>query len=187
MIINQAPHLHTCNGRSYYRWILALATNNSLHITYTPGHSDKVSLPAHLNYEADHYASPAQCQPCEILSTPIPTFFMDEDTFYSHDDSWIESNIMTYLHKSRSLSTSRALTSGYQLRLTLHLYNPRPPPEFLYTHTYLAYSVLVQLYTQSGQLPPADLLHSHKLLPSARCWTGCDAIEDAHHIFIHCR
>jgi hypothetical protein len=56
-----------------------------------------VSLPARLNYEADHYASSAQRQPREILSAPIPTFFMDKYTFHSHDDGWIESNIMTYL------------------------------------------------------------------------------------------
>ncbi|KAJ7343258.1 hypothetical protein DFH08DRAFT_702295 [Mycena albidolilacea] len=185
-VIDQAPRLRTLNGRSYYRWILALTTNNPLRISYTPGHSDEVSLPARLNYEADHYASSAQWQPREILSAPIPPFFMDEYTFYSHDDGWTESNIMTYLHKSRSLSTSQALASGHQLRMTLHLYDPRPPPEFPYTHAYSAYSVLVQLYVRSGQLPTADLLHSCKLLPDACCRMGCDAIEDAHHIFVHC-
>jgi hypothetical protein len=71
---------------------------------------------------------------------------MDEYTFYSHDDGWIESNVMTYLHKSRSLSTSQALVSGHQLCMALHLYDPRPPPEFPYTHAYSAYSALVQLY-----------------------------------------
>jgi hypothetical protein len=145
-----------------------------------------VSLPACLNYEADHYASSAQRQPHEILSAPIPTF-MDEYTFYSHANGWIESNITTYLHKSRSLSTSRALVSGHQLRMALHLYDSRPPPEFPYTHAYSAYSVLVQLYTRSGQLPTADLLYSHKLLPDARCQMGCNTIEDTHHIFVHCR
>jgi hypothetical protein len=185
-IIDQAPRLRTLNGRSYYRWILALATNNPLHITYTPGHSDEVSLPARLNHEADHYASSAQRQAREILPAPIPTF-MDEYTFYSHDDGWIESSITTYLHKSKSRSASRTLANGHQHRMALHLYDPRPPPEFPYTHAYSAYSALVQLYARSGQLPMADLLHLHKLLPSARCRMGCDAIEDVHHIFVHCR
>ncbi|KAJ7791369.1 hypothetical protein B0H14DRAFT_3567085 [Mycena olivaceomarginata] len=116
-IIDQALRLRTLNGCSYYRWILALSTNNPLRITYTPRHSDEVSFPAHLNYEADHYASSAQCQPREI----IPTFFMAEYTFYSHTDGWIESNITTYLHKSRSLSMSRAPASGHQLPMALHL------------------------------------------------------------------
>ncbi|KAJ7812315.1 hypothetical protein B0H14DRAFT_3752727, partial [Mycena olivaceomarginata] len=177
--------LRTLNGRSYCRWILALTTNNSLRISYTPGHSDEVSLPAHLNYEADHYASSAQRQPREILSAPIPTFFMDEYTFYSHNDSWIESNIMTYL-PTQHCCTSQALTSGHQLCMALHLYDPRPPPEFPYTQAYSAYSVLIQLYAQSDRLPTADLLHPCKLLPDACCQMGCDAIKDAHHIFVHC-
>lgn len=58
--IDQRPRLRGMNGRSYYRWILSLTSTNPLSIAYTPGHTDEVSVPARLNFEADHYASLAQ-------------------------------------------------------------------------------------------------------------------------------
>ncbi|KAJ7922787.1 hypothetical protein B0H13DRAFT_95450 [Mycena leptocephala] len=67
--------------------------------------------------------------------------------------------------------------------MTLHLYNPRPPPEYSYTHTY---SAVVQLYARSSQLATADLLYSRRKLDSFRCRIGCDAIEDQHCVFVVC-
>ncbi|KAJ7841920.1 hypothetical protein B0H14DRAFT_2231219, partial [Mycena olivaceomarginata] len=67
-----------------------------------------------------------------------------------------------------------------------HHYTTRNPHPNSPTHAYLAYSALIQLYARSGQLSTADLLYSRGLLPSPRCHMGCDAIEDAHHIFVNC-
>ncbi|KAJ7452052.1 hypothetical protein B0H11DRAFT_2329103 [Mycena galericulata] len=174
------------NGRSYYRWILALAAENPLKIIYTPAHTDEVSPPAILNFEADHYASSAQSQSERLLLAPTPTFFMDEFTFYTRDDGWIESSMRTYLHKIHARNASRTLGYGHQNRMTIDLYDPTPPHEFPYTHAFSAYSALVQLYARSGQLPTADLLHSRGQLTSPNCRMGCAAIEDAHHIFVDC-
>ncbi|KAJ7228423.1 hypothetical protein GGX14DRAFT_530225 [Mycena pura] len=147
-----------------------------LEISYTPAHTNEVSLPALLNFEADHYASSAQADAKRLLLAPIPTFFMDEFTFHTTDDEWIESSMRTYLHKTRARQSSRTLGYGHQNRMTIDLYDPTPPYEFPYTHAFSAYSALVQLYARSGQLPTADLLYSR----------GCEAIEDAHHIFVDC-
>ena len=56
------------NGRSYYRWILALTDESPLEISYTPAHTNEVSLPALLNFEADHYTSSAQADAKRLLS-----------------------------------------------------------------------------------------------------------------------
>ncbi|KAJ7432247.1 hypothetical protein B0H11DRAFT_1668785, partial [Mycena galericulata] len=106
-VIDQRQRLRGMNGRSYYRWILNLASRNPLKITYTPGHSEEVSIPARLNFEADHYASSAQRRLHDVPTAPIPTFFMDEFTFYTPDDGWIESSIRTFVEKALILSTSK--------------------------------------------------------------------------------
>jgi hypothetical protein len=62
------------DGRSYYRRILALTVNNTLQNIYTPGHTVEVSLPAHLNYEDDHYVSIVEHHADEILPALVPTF-----------------------------------------------------------------------------------------------------------------
>src|ERR1700678_2670270 len=58
--VNQERRLRSMNGRSYYSWILDLATRKSATITYTKAHTAGTSLDAALNREADHYASSAQ-------------------------------------------------------------------------------------------------------------------------------
>ncbi|KAJ7803834.1 hypothetical protein B0H14DRAFT_2463490 [Mycena olivaceomarginata] len=176
-------------GRSYYRWILALVSKSALKITYTPGHSDEVSVPARMNLEAeaDHYASAAQRYLARVPTAPIPTFFMDEFTFYTPDDGWIESNIRNYTEKSQSSTASERLGDGHQQRMSLALYDSNSPPEYPYTHAYSAYSAVVQLYARSGQLPTADVLYSRRKLDDPRCRHGCDAIEDQHHLFVNCK
>jgi hypothetical protein len=86
--IDQAPHLRSMDGRSYYRRILVLTANNALQIIYTLGQSVKVSLPMHLNYEEDHYVSTVQHHADEILPALVPALFIDEFTFYSHE--WMD-------------------------------------------------------------------------------------------------
>ncbi|KAJ7477766.1 hypothetical protein B0H11DRAFT_2424813, partial [Mycena galericulata] len=185
-VIDQRQRLRGMNGRSYYRWILNLASRNPLKITYTPGHSEEVSIPARLNFEADHYASSAQRRLHDVPTAPIPTFFMDEFTFYTPDDGWIESSIRTFVEKALILSASKKASAGHQQRMALHLYDSKPPPDFPYTMAYSAYSAVVQLYARSGQLPTADLLYSRDKLNDPRCRAGCQAIEDQHHIFVDC-
>jgi hypothetical protein len=185
-IVDQKPRLQHMNSHSYYRWILTLAASSNLDILYTPGHSDEVSTPARMNFEADHYASSAQRHTLRTLTAPIPTFFMDDFTFYNSRDGWIESNIRTYTDKLACALSSHAITNGHQQHMALHLYDTKAPPEYSYTHTYSAYSALVQLYARSGQLPSADLLHAHGKLTSPQYRVGYNTIEDTHHIFVHC-
>ncbi|KAJ7702817.1 hypothetical protein B0H17DRAFT_1157412 [Mycena rosella] len=168
-VVDQQHRLRTMNGRSYYRWILVLAFDNPLYIVYTRVHTDDQSRFL-------------QDVPC----TPVPTSFMDDFCFYTTHDGWIESNIRTYVDKSIATSASRQLATGHQLRMALHLYDPKAPPEYSYTHAYSAYSAVVQLYACSGQLPTADILYSRGKLADTRCRMGCAAIEDAHHVFVEC-
>ncbi|KAJ7920023.1 hypothetical protein B0H13DRAFT_2319938 [Mycena leptocephala] len=157
--VDQQTRLHGMNGRSYYRWILALTDENPLTITYTPGHSTEVSIPARMNFEADHYASSAQ-KHIDVPTAPIPTFFMDEYTFFTLDDGWIESNTRNYVAKSQIHHASTAATDSNHQRMALQLYDTKPPPEYSYTH--------------AGKLE------------SPLCRLGCNAIEDQHHIFVDC-
>ncbi|KAK0219083.1 hypothetical protein IW262DRAFT_1437057 [Armillaria fumosa] len=66
------------------------------------------------------------------------------------------------------------------------LYDQRPPPAFLYTHTVSAYSAAVQLYARSGQLATASGLYQKRLLAHEWCCLGCQAIESPHHVFVEC-
>ncbi|KAJ6563702.1 hypothetical protein DFH09DRAFT_1035307 [Mycena vulgaris] len=165
--IDQRARLRGMNGRSYYRWILRLVADNPLKIVYTPGHSSE----RHIR---------------DVFTAPVPTFFMDEFTFFTHDDGWIESNIRNFIDKSRSLTSSKLLAAGHQQRMAIHLYDPKAPPEYSYTRAYSAYSAVVQLYARSGQLATADLLYSRDKLDDPNCRAGCNAIEDQHHIFVEC-
>ncbi|KAJ7701200.1 hypothetical protein B0H17DRAFT_1128486 [Mycena rosella] len=185
-IVDQHQWLRGMNGRSYYRWILDLVKKNALKIVYTPGHSCKVSIPSHMNFEADHYTSASQRHLRDIPTAPIPTFFMDEFTFNMPDNGWIESSIRNFVDKAQIISASKAISSGHQQQMALHLYDPKPPPEYPYTHAYSTYSAVVQLYTCSGQLPTADLLYSRNKTDDLRCRAGCQAIENQHHIFVDC-
>ncbi|KAJ7637445.1 hypothetical protein B0H17DRAFT_1217101 [Mycena rosella] len=152
------------NGRSYYRWILALVSDNLLHIVYTCAHTDDQSVPSRINSEADHYASSAQRFLQDVPCAPVPTFFMDDFCFYTTSDGWIESSIRTYINKSIAASASHQPANGHQL----------------------SYSAIIQLYVCSGQLPTADILYSRGKLTDPCCRMGCAAIEDAHHVFVEC-
>ena len=97
--INQDARLRNMNGRSYYQWILDLAKEVRTMVNYTKGHSDEVTLASLLNYEADpdHYASKSQKAANRLHPAPLPTFYMDEHTFYRLIDGWIESHIRTFI------------------------------------------------------------------------------------------
>ncbi|KAJ7176386.1 hypothetical protein C8R43DRAFT_872728 [Mycena crocata] len=184
--IDQHPRLRGMNGRSYYRWILKLTSENPFKIKYTAGHSSEVSIPARMNFEADYYASGSQRIFTKLPTAPVPTFFMDEFTFFTLRDGWIESNIRNYVDKATTITLANHIANGHQQRMALSLYDTKAPPEYSYTHAYSAYSALVQLYTRSGQLPTADVLYDRQKLDNPCCRMGCNAIEDQHHIFVHC-
>ncbi|KAJ6605180.1 hypothetical protein DFH09DRAFT_1422040 [Mycena vulgaris] len=153
------------NARSYYRWILALLEDEVVEIKHTKGHTDELTIPSLMNYEADYYASAAQKLSKSIPEAPIPTFYMDDYTFYSRRDGWIESKI----------------------RHLIDMMERRPPPDFPYTRAYAAHSAAVQLYARSGQLPAAARMYKRKKNDDDGCIFGCNTIEDAHHIFVECR
>jgi hypothetical protein len=91
--VNQDRRLRHMNGRSYYRWILDLASRKNATVIYTKAHTSDTTIQANLNREADHYASSAQKSTSSIPIAPSPTFFMDHYTFYREPDGWVESNV----------------------------------------------------------------------------------------------
>ncbi|KAK0220047.1 hypothetical protein IW262DRAFT_1232343, partial [Armillaria fumosa] len=174
-------------ARSYYRWIIDIQ-KSSPHITleYTPGHSQERTTPAVLNDEADHFASWAQKHSNQLPVAPIPTFFMDDYTFWTPDNGWIESEIKSFVNSSLVKAKVQELAIGQHHRMASWLYDQCPPPTFLYTHTVSAYSAAVQLYARSGQLATANGLYQKRLLAQEYCHLGCRAIESPHHIFVGC-
>jgi hypothetical protein len=142
-VVDQRHRLRTMNARSYYRWILALTAKNPLKIVYTRSHTDELSLPSRINCEADHFASSAQRAIQTVFTAPIPTFSMDDYTFHSHADGWIESNIRYFIDKSTTRSISQHVGAGHQQRMGLDLYDRSHPPEWSYTHAYSAYIYLI--------------------------------------------
>ncbi|KAJ7146761.1 hypothetical protein C8R44DRAFT_827281 [Mycena epipterygia] len=185
-MINQDAKLRRMNGRSYYRWIRVLVLEKDIEITHAKGHADELAIPSIMNYEADHYASHSQKYIKMVPTAPLPTFFMDDYTFYSERDGWIESNICSLVSSIMAQNTSDELAIGHHQRMLTSIYEQRPPPEFPYTRAYSAYSALVQLYARSGQLAVADVLNRRGKIDDDRCRFGCEAVEDAHHLFVEC-
>ena len=184
--ITQECRLHTMNGRSYYRWIPDLTLRKSATITYTKAHTDDASLPASLNREADHYASSAQKIISSIPIAPIPTFFMDPYTFHRKSDGWIESNLRHFVDHFSANETANKLALMPKHRMSTWLYDPNPPPPWIYTKASSAYTALVQLYARSGQLATAHGMCQKKVLTCQTCRFGCPNTENPHHIFVDC-
>ena len=184
--VNQDCRLRQMNGQSYYRWIIDLVSRKSATVTYTKAHTDDISLPASLNREADHYASSAQKIISSIPIAPIPTFFMDPYTFHREPDGWIESSIRYFVDHFSAKSTADRLALLPKHRMSTWLYDPNPPPPWIYTKASSAYTALVQLYARSGQLATAQGLHQKGALASRICRFGCPDTETPHHIFVVC-
>ena len=185
-VINQENRLRMMNGRSYYRWILDLTLRKSASISYTKAHTSDTSLQASLNREADHFASLSQKIITTIPIAPIPTFFMNPYTFHHESNGWIESNTHYFIDHFMAKTTADNLSLLHKHQLTTWLYDPNPPPSWIYTKASSAYTALVQLYACSGQLATADGLCQKKVLTSRACRFGCPVTEDPHHIFASC-
>ncbi|KAK0504528.1 hypothetical protein EDD18DRAFT_1343302 [Armillaria luteobubalina] len=100
-------------ARSYYRWIVDIQTSSPhISLEYTPGHSCQRTMPATLNDEADHFASWAQKHRNQLPVALIPTFFMDEFTFWTPDNGWIESEIKSFINSSMVKAKVQELAIG---------------------------------------------------------------------------
>ena len=153
--INQESRLRNMNGRSYYRWIMDLAHRIRMEVIHTKAHTNQVDLSSLLNNEADHYASKSQKFVNSLHPAPVPTFFMDKFMFYRSHDGWIESNIRAFVDHFVTQASSHELLKKHRYRMAKWLYDPHPPLTYLYIKATAVYSVAVQWYAQSGQLPTA--------------------------------
>jgi hypothetical protein len=184
--VNQERRLRSMNGRSYYRWILDLASRKEASVVYTKAHTTDTTIHATLNREADHYASFAQKSITSIPLAPSPTFFMDPYTFHREPDGWVESNIRYFIDHFTSKETADRLAFLPKHRMSTWLYDLNPPPPWVYTKASSAYTALVQLYARSGQLPTAEGMFQKKSSLSRSCRFGCPDTESPHHIFVVC-
>jgi hypothetical protein len=185
-VVNQDNRLRSMNGRSYYRWILDLASRKSATITYTKAHTSDTSLRSSLNREADLLASSAQKNIQNIPVAPVPTFYMNPYTFHRELDGWIESNTRYLVDHYLAKQTADMLALLPKHRMTTWLYDTNPPPPWIYTKASSAYTALVQLYARSGQLPTAEGMYQKKASSSSICRFGCASTENPHHIFSTC-
>ncbi|KAK7038135.1 hypothetical protein R3P38DRAFT_2696655 [Favolaschia claudopus] len=173
-------------ARSLYRWLLEMLTAinppSRPTIIYTQAHTTSESLEARANAVADALASQSHSKPIRPASVPDPTFHMDEYTFFTKEDGYIESNISSYLSHFRA----RASVEGQTTLPFRSLYDQHAPPDHPYTRAPSAYSAVIQLYARSQQLPTAfsQFRRSFNTLPW--CRTGCKQLETPHHIFVEC-
>jgi hypothetical protein len=121
-----------------------------------------------------------------IPIAPIPTFFMDPYTFHREPDGWIESNIRYFVDHFNVISTTDRLALLPKHCMSTWLYDPNPPPLWIYTKAFSAYTALVQLYARSGQLATAEGLCQKGASASRICCFGCQDTENPHHIFVNC-
>ncbi|KAK7048603.1 hypothetical protein R3P38DRAFT_2870378 [Favolaschia claudopus] len=173
-------------ARSLYRWLLQILTATPSPsrpaIIYTQAHTKSESLEARANAVADALASRSHSKPIKPASVPDPTFYMDEYTFFTKEDGYIESNISSYLSHFGARAAAKDQTA---LPFT-SLYDQHAPPDHPYTRAPSAYSAVVQLYARSQQLPTAfsQFRRSFNSLPW--CRMGCKQLETPHHIFVEC-
>lgn len=184
--IDQVSRLRYMNGRSYYRWLLDLSNKSAARIEYTAGHSTAVTLEAHMNNEADFYASASQKFFKDLPAIPTPTFFMNDFTFHSSSDGWIESNVSSYVDARLSRHSTDEIGTGHSLRMSTWAHDKHPPSDYPYTRAVSAHSAAVQLYARSGQLATADVLHTRGKLQDNSCRLGCADIETMRHLFVKC-
>ena len=175
-------------ARSLYYWILSVLQSTPhrpqlRHVCAHTASSDPISL---ANSFIDHLASSSQNLLIPPPPVPLPTFTMDKFTAYLPPFQYIESNLPNLLN---SLLASHSFFDPSFVPLhTLSplLYDPSTPPLHPYTCASSAYSVVIQLYACSHQLPTNISLAAHFNDRLMLCRFGCQTIEDDHHLFVHC-
>lgn len=184
--VDQTPRLRFMNGRSYYRWLLDLTSQLKTQIDYTPGHSTETTLEAKMNNEVDLYATKSQGFAKDIPTAPIPTFYMNNFTFHSRTDGWIESNIPSYVDARMIRQSATELGIGHGLRMSTWAHDNHTPPDYPYIRATSAHSAAVQLYARSGQLATADILFRRGKIQDNGCRLGCNDVESMRHVFVKC-
>src|SRR6266567_1335081 len=143
-------------------------------------------LETRMNNEADSLASSYQKIFKELPEVPSPTFHMNDFTFHSPTDGWIESNIPHYVDLKMAHQTATSLGQGHNQRMSTWAHDDTPPPEYPYTKAVSAHSAAVQLYVRSGQLATTDILRKRNKLENDKCRLGCNATESPQHLFVNC-
>jgi len=184
--VSQIARMCYMNSRSYYRWILDLISRSDILVRYTPGHSNDESLDSKMNNEADLHASSSQKHLKSLPIAPVPTFTMNEFTFHSEIDGWIECNVPRYIDARLSAASVGTLRISHGTRMSTWAHDQSSPPDYPYLRATSAYSIAIQLYARSGQLPTADLLKTRKQLVDDTCRLCCGSCESVHHLFIYC-
>jgi hypothetical protein len=139
-----------------------------------------------MNHEADYYASSSQQIAGKLPIFPVPTFFMNDYTFFRDSDGFIESNISSFVDTYSAIYTARSLALRHNRRMLMFGFDATSPPPYPYLKAVSAHSAAVQLYARSGQLATADVLHSRGKAQEKLCPFGCNLIGSMHHLFVYC-
>ena len=93
------------------------------------GHSSSQSLEGRMNQEADYYGSLSQQVAGKIPIFFLPTFYMNEYTFFRDRDGFIESNISYFIDAYSAIFTIRdlMLRRSYRMLMSGLNANPHPP------------------------------------------------------------
>jgi len=79
-----------------------------------------------MNRDADFYASHSHEFKSLVPQSPIPTFHMNEYTFYRDGDGWIESDIGDFINVSMALEMSTKLGIGNKYRMSTWAHDQSP-------------------------------------------------------------
>ncbi|EDR05270.1 uncharacterized protein LACBIDRAFT_329991 [Laccaria bicolor S238N-H82] len=158
-----------------------------MNIKYMHAHTDKDTMEARMNRDADFYMSQSHEIESLVPQSPIPTFHMNDYTFYQDGDGWIESNIGDFINLLMVHEMSTKLGIGNRHQMSTWAHDQSSPPDFPYLRVTSTHLAAVQLYVRSSQLLTADVLVERGKLSSDRCRLGCDEIEDMHHVFVYCK
>ena len=104
-----------------------------------------------MNRDADFYASCSHEFKNLVPQSPIPTFHMNDYTFYWDGDGWIECNIGDFINVSMARKTSTKLGIGNKYRMSTWAHEQSSPPDFPYLRATSAHSAAVQLYAYGKQ------------------------------------
>jgi len=174
-------------GRSYYRWFLSCREGLRISIEHVKAHTGDPSIESRSNACADHYASTGLRHYPSLPVAPEPTFCMDDYTFFTELDGYIESNIVDYVKFFCAASRRDGLARlASDRRMYYRLYDQRPPPRYPYLLAPSAYSAVTQLYARSGQLDTPLTMCDRKLAISDTCEFGCPHLGTPHHYFVQC-